>query len=983
MKKILVLAFIASNLVVHAQMFKSPEVSYGYWSAQENLPEWVKTMYSEKSDPQKTISQFEKYYQTHEFVKNQHTQYYKRWLRSFARDKAPIELSIERKKELERSTTNYLENSKALLNSRTPTSPWKGIGPIDFDKESVSRSYAAGAAHIYTVEQSSTNDSLLYAGTATAGLWKSVDKGNNWISITDQMLINSIVAVEIDHVNDEVVYFGASNSLYKTIDGGANWNIIGDANFRAKEHYIPEIRLSPADNNLLFVCSDFGLYRSTDGGSNFSEIMSGDFQELEFHPSDPSIIYVVREINDQTEFYKSTDNGLTFTLKSSGWPSPTSPDEQKRTELATTPHAPNKVYALCTGAANGGSGLYGMYVSSDQGETWQRSCCGSEEAGVPNSSNQNLMGWADDGTDDGGQYYYDLALEVDDNDSNKVFVAGVNLWISSDGGSTFTCPAKWSHSYKSNYVHADIHDIKYSGDEIWLSCDGGIFYSKNDGATFDRKMKGIEGTDFWGFGVGHWDGEVILGGAYHNGTLLKDNDVYVNGWLCTGGGDGVRGFVNPGDSRKVYDDYGEHVLSGNRDVAFQSSTFSKLPNASYIVGNSSNIAFHPNSHNASLIGEEGKLWITYNDGSFFTLVHDFRSTTVTKIEVAWSDPNTMYVCTYDGWWDAKKIWRTRDFGDTWIEITPPASLTGADSWVPYDITVDSKNPDVIWVARTSMYEDFPDMDGNQIYKSTDGGDTYVDYSSTTLDGEYITNIVHQRGSDGGVYIGTRRAVYYRNNSMDWQLFNNKLPLSTNSVRLIPYYRKGKLRNGTNRSAYECEFYENTPPSALISMDNIMERCPGNFVNFHDRSAVSDSAVSWEWTFEGGSPETSNEQNPSVQYIDFGSFDVTLKVTDAFGTSTQTLTDFIVIDNCYNVGVKDEQIESLKVFPTTLKSGTSLNVQNKLNEKIYYKIYSSNGKIVSADWLNGNQINTTNLSSGRYLIKLIGETHMRNSGFVIE
>jgi hypothetical protein len=41
-------------------------------------------------------------------------------------------------------------------------------------------------------------------------------------------------------------------------------------------------------------------------------------------------------------------------------------------------------------------------------------------------------------------------------------------------------------------------------------------------------MVGIAGTDFWGFGGGFSDGEVLLGGTYHNGTLLKDNNVYQN-----------------------------------------------------------------------------------------------------------------------------------------------------------------------------------------------------------------------------------------------------------------------------------------------------------------------------------------------------------------------------------------------------------------------------------------------------------------------
>ena len=160
-------------------------------------------------------------------------------------------------------------------------------------------------------------------------------------------------------------------------------------------------------------------------------------------------------------------------------------------------------------------------MSEDAGETWTRNCCGPQPAGVPSATNQNLMAWSDEGTDDGGQYYYDVALDVSPTNADSLFLGGVNLWISGDGGNTFTCPSKWSHSYKENYVHADIHDIRFFGEDLWIACDGGIFYSDNGGATFPRKMNGIQGTDFWGFGVGFWDGEVMLGGTYHNGTPVS------------------------------------------------------------------------------------------------------------------------------------------------------------------------------------------------------------------------------------------------------------------------------------------------------------------------------------------------------------------------------------------------------------------------------------------------------------------------------
>ena len=172
-----------------------------------------------------------------------------------------------------------------------------------------------------------------------------------------------------------------------------------------------------------------------------------------------------------------------------------------------------------------------------------------------------------DGSDDGGQYYYDLALAINPFNENIIHVGGVNHWISTDDGFTFNCPAKWSHPNKKEYVHADIHDINYYGSNLWIACDGGIFYSNNAGDSIVKKMNGIAGTDFWGFGSGFKDNNVMIGGTYHNGTLLKDNNTYINGWLSTDGGDNVRGFVNFGNPRIAYSDYGGKILSGNRNIA--------------------------------------------------------------------------------------------------------------------------------------------------------------------------------------------------------------------------------------------------------------------------------------------------------------------------------------------------------------------------------------------------------------------------------
>ncbi len=867
------------------QQHPSPNVFEESYNQGQQLPEWVNMMYQEDADFDAVRRAKDRYYESHPFVKNTYTQYFKRWTRKINRDMDGSLYGKQDRASVKLEQDQYKQRSLALRQERGPNSAWESLGPYTFDKLAASSSYAAGAAHVYTVEQAPSNPDVFYAGTATGGLWRSDDRGANWQLLTADELLTEVVALEIDPTDEDIVFFESGGSLYRTDDGGVNWSIIGSAAWNAVGHSIKDIVAEPGNADHIFLCSDDCLYRSTDAGQSFNCIVSGSFLELEFHPTNNDIIYAVERSGNETKFWRSHDNGATFSIVGAGWPDPAGGDEQKRTEIAVSADEPDAVFALASGSANGGSGLYGVYKSADQGDSWTRTCCGSQEAGVPSVSNQNLMGWADDGTDDGGQYYYDLALAVDPNDADHILVGGVNLWVSKDGGATFDCPAKWSHSEKPNYVHADIHDIRFYGSDIWLACDGGIFYSDDGGSNYAVQMNGIQGTDFWGFGVGFQDGAVMVGGTYHNGTLLKDGDVYLDGWLSTAGGDNIRGYANYGDRSICYHDQGTVKLSGNRTQELEVTAFAKLPNASYVQGESSDMRFHPNCYNIIYTGVESQLWITDNSGSGGRMVHDFGDR-VTSIEVAWNNPDIMYVCTWGSFWDTnKKIWRTQDAGATWTEITP-TSLPS--NWYPWDIAVSGDDDNTLWALRVRHTTGDPATNGAMVFQSTDGGVSWTNVTSASLDGEYPSNIVHQRGTDGGVYIGTRRAVYYKNNSMsEWALFNNNLPLATFSTQLLPFYGAEKIRNGSNRSAYECDFYEASMPQAKISADKLKLNCFDSAVQFVDHSALSLQGAQWLWQFPGGTPSTSTDRNPVVTYSTAGSYDVSLTVTDMHGTSTET------------------------------------------------------------------------------------------------
>jgi len=853
-------------MTLSLSLFSQVEMKYD--ANAENLPKWVQLMYADNPDEGEVVNAYTDYYKKNKLVKNKYTQYYKRWLRGISR----------------------YSDSKPTFQTSKSTNQWECVGPWDFDKDAISRSYAPGAAHVYTVEQSVSNPNILYAGSATAGAWRTNDKGDNWDLITQDLSLNGVYAIEIDFTNPEIIYISGNGGIYKSYDGGVNWTVIGDAAFISLSPDISDLKLKPSDNLELFVASDEGLFKSIDGGNNFTQIMSGRFLEIEFHPNNQNTMYFVKQAGDSTIFYRSDDGGNTLTSFTNGWPNPNSiGGEQKRTEIAVSPAAPDKIIALATGSANGGSGLYGIYISDDKGENWTFQCCGTQPAGPPDSVNINMMGWQPDGSDDGGQYYYDLALAVNPTNADIIHVGGVNHWISTDGGISFTCPAKWSEPHKKGYIHADIHDINYFGNDLWFACDGGVFYSDNEGDSIYKKQYGIAGTDFWGFGAGFKDGEIMLGGTYHNGTLLKDGNTYLNDWICTDGGDNIRGYVNFGNPRIAYSDYGGKILSGDRNTDIASFSLAKKSNASPWTAESSQIEFDPRCYNWNYIGEDTTLWLSKDNGSSYNPLYHFDDK-VTSVEVAWSNPDVIYVATWESWAGMKKIFKSIDAGFSFSEITP-TNING-QAWIPYDITVSSFDENTLWIARCSMYGTVQDAQGYEVFKSVDGGQSWINWSTPTLDNINVTNIEHQRGGNG-VYIGTRESVYYRNNSMtDWDIYDSNLPKSTYSTQLIPYYREGLLRNGTNRSAYEIDFYENTPPSAQIAADRLEINCMNDTVKFVDHSAVRLSSATWQWSFPGGTPSSSTQEDPVVVYSQPGTYDVSLTVTDAFGTSSQSYADFI-------------------------------------------------------------------------------------------
>lgn len=159
--------FLLSFLVSTAQ--SQDQVSYvkesRYGSPDDNtLPLWARKMYNKNPNIGEVINLYNSYYATNPFVKNEHTQYYKRWIKNIKEvvdDKGFI--NPPSKTEKDRIDSERIRASKNSSNERFIMNQpnWTPIGPFDFDKDAAGRSHAPGAAHVYTIEKAPSNPDIL------------------------------------------------------------------------------------------------------------------------------------------------------------------------------------------------------------------------------------------------------------------------------------------------------------------------------------------------------------------------------------------------------------------------------------------------------------------------------------------------------------------------------------------------------------------------------------------------------------------------------------------------------------------------------------------------------------------------------------------------------------------------------------------------------------------------------------------------------
>lgn len=592
---------------------------------------------------------------------------------------------------------------------------WQLVGPTNIGGRVLDIAVDPGAAD------------TIFIASAGGGVWKSTDAGTNFTSAWPAANTQSIGALTISPTG--VLYAGTGETgpgggsltyggdgLYRSGDRGASWRRIGlEGTSR-----ISRVVLDPTDERRVFVAAsgplykpggERGLYRSEDGGRSFTKVLAGENAttgavDVAFDPRNHRVMYAamwdaLREPDRRTYngvgsgVFKSTDGGGHWQRIGTPLLGP-SPQLGR---IGLTVAGDGTLYVN----ASGPSGAHaGFFRSTDGGATF-----------IPSASADLLTasfvyGW------------WFGRVWATPGDPAHVYVAGVNLAETTDGGVSWSSPGGF---------HADQHAMAWDPrrpNRVYLGNDGGLYRSEDRGHTWtfaksmpfsqpysvdvsesdpSRVTTGLQDNGSnrsWGKGAGQWN--EFYGGDGQRTLINPRNQQIVYGCLqygdcavSTNGGDDVTSFgdsvvstrknwftpieFDPEDPHTIYT--GGEIMSRSDDDAASFTTIS--PDLSNGPGRETNPLFKnfgtlttiaPAGKSTGTIyagTDDGNLWYTHDNGASWTKADDpdLPKAWITRVEVVKGRPDTAYV-TYSGFRQADGaayVLRTTNGGKDWVNIT--------------------------------------------------------------------------------------------------------------------------------------------------------------------------------------------------------------------------------------------------------------------------------------------------------------------------
>lgn len=627
------------------------------------------------------------------------------------------------------------------LESRSIPQPnWQNIGP------------ANTGGRITAVALSYTNDNIIYAGSASGGVFKSTDFGTSWSPIFDKQTSLSIGDVELDPLIDSVIYVGTGepntgggsitydgNGIYKSSNGGRTWKSLGLNNVGT----IGKIAISKANTNIIYVAAvgniyqksvNKGLYKSINGGLTWTKVLflsdSTSVNDAVVSPLDPNTVYATswERISRPgarvyggitTNLHKSTDGGLTWTKLLT--------DDANRGKITIDmpPTNPNLLY-ISIANKNGTFNTMQKY----NGSSFQTIRTGIVAA-------TTYTWWF------GGVICHPL-------DSNIVYFADFDMFRTVNGG------ANWSKVAPS--LHVDQHSVAVSplsANKVIVGNDGGVYTSTNTLSSIT--LCKISNAQVYDFDVYKGDEKYISAGFQDN-SFARTSTQVADTWQPFGGGDGVQIRVHGITRAETYSSQYGGLSMTSAGISNSDRKGWKCPirldpvkPSIRYFGTNKLYRFDTSANRWNAIS--GDLTNGSGTGSYGT---------ISAVGIAPSNNQYIYTGSDDG-----RAFVTKNGGTTWTDIS-----TGLPGFWCTFVRVDRTNPEIAYIGFSGYRYGFTDA---HIYRTTNGGTTWKRVSND-LPQVPVNDLETDPLAANVLYLATDIGVYYSiNTGKNWNRLGDKMP----------------------------------------------------------------------------------------------------------------------------------------------------------------------------------------------------------------
>jgi photosystem II stability/assembly factor-like uncharacterized protein len=441
----------------------------------------------------------------------------------------PAEFDVRVEADVDQVTADQnRDNNVAISHFQNPApniDRWVAIGPRRIDNEG--NIGAVGALFHLAIDPKTP--STIYVGGNGEGIWKTTDGGGNWQPITDALPTLRSSALGLDPSNPSRLYLVTPDQgLFTTSDAGGSWSPFDTPSFIQGAAALAILRVHPTNPNLLLLTSNDGIYTYHADGAQPKWTLPLNLApatDVIFDPSSPNTIYATLR-DPATGLYISRDAGAHWT-KSFGCPGGALPATDGVGAI-TLAFAGTRMYAAfksdkkmevyrTTGTS--------CQVGSQQEQSWERSY-------ALTGDDANLL-WN--------------RIDADPATPNNVYLSGTVFRVSTDGGQSFNVQS-------GTQPHADHHGLAVDPTaprNIYVICDGGIYRSNNRGAANSWQFigDGILNVQFYAFSLAQSDPNLVIGGTQDNGTLAYTGSTV---WNNINGGDGATTAIDPTNSQIQY-----------------------------------------------------------------------------------------------------------------------------------------------------------------------------------------------------------------------------------------------------------------------------------------------------------------------------------------------------------------------------------------------------------------------------------------------